>query len=178
MEKNDKPSQNNILLLQILLGFAATVIVAYLGFRGVLVTVETPIHATQTAEAKLTSTAQIQFTVESTLAWQDTGVKISAGDNVQIEYLSGSWTTWADGHPSVGPTGNINISDPKNPNHPLPSAYPGVLIGKIEKSDEIQEIGMGILFIAKSSGNLYLQINDDNLSDNEGNIRVRISINP
>ncbi len=54
MEQNDKPSQNNILLLQILLGFAATVIAAYLGYRGVLATIETPIHATQTAEARVT----------------------------------------------------------------------------------------------------------------------------
>jgi len=53
MEQNDKPSQNNLLFLQILLGFAATVIAAYLGYLGVLATIETPIHATQTAEARV-----------------------------------------------------------------------------------------------------------------------------
>jgi hypothetical protein len=52
MEHNDKPSQTNLLFLQILLGFAGTVIVAYLGYLGVRATVETPIHATQTAEAR------------------------------------------------------------------------------------------------------------------------------
>jgi len=55
MEHDDKPSQTNLLFLQILLGFAGTIIVAYLGYLGVRATVETPIHATQTAEAKSTS---------------------------------------------------------------------------------------------------------------------------
>ena len=54
MEQNDKPSKNNLLFLQILLGFAGTVIVAYLGYLGVLATIETPIHTTQTAEARVT----------------------------------------------------------------------------------------------------------------------------
>jgi hypothetical protein len=63
MEQNDKPSQNNILLLQILLGFAATVIAAYLGYQGVLATIETPIHATQTAEARVTAISPSATTI-------------------------------------------------------------------------------------------------------------------
>jgi hypothetical protein len=51
MEQNDK-SSHNLLFLQILLGFAGAVIVAFLGYLGILATIEIPIHATQTAEAR------------------------------------------------------------------------------------------------------------------------------
>jgi hypothetical protein len=52
MKDNNQSTSSNVLLMQILLGFAGTVIAAYLGYLGVRATVEAPIHATQTAEAK------------------------------------------------------------------------------------------------------------------------------
>jgi hypothetical protein len=53
MKKVEK-SESNVVLLQIILSFAGTLIVAYFGYLGIKAQAETPIHATQTAEAKLT----------------------------------------------------------------------------------------------------------------------------
>jgi len=118
------------------------------------------------------------FSVDAKLPWQDTGIQIVAGDVVQVKYLSGSWTTWKGHHPLVGPTGNEALSDPKNPNHPLPSAYPGVLIGKVGGNGTIRAIGAELTFHSTDSGNLYLQINDDLMSDNDGSLLVQIMLNP
>jgi hypothetical protein len=54
MEQNEKPSQVSLSVWQMLFTFAGTVIVAYLGYLGVRTQIETPIHATQTAEARPT----------------------------------------------------------------------------------------------------------------------------
>ncbi len=54
--KTRKP-QANLMMYQIILGFAGTILVAYFGYLGIKTQVETPIRATQTAEAKLTEFA-------------------------------------------------------------------------------------------------------------------------
>lgn len=115
------------------------------------------------------------FEVLANVPWQDTGLRVNAGDLVTIQYSSGSWTTWSGSHPFVDGDGNIGLGDPKNPEHPVSGAYPGVLIAKV--GDEIpREIGNQKEFRPCASGPLYLQMNDDILSDNEGSIVVQISV--
>lgn len=57
MKNSNKKLQPNIMIYQIILGFAGTILVAYFGYLGIRTQVETPIRATQTAEAKLTELA-------------------------------------------------------------------------------------------------------------------------
>jgi serine/threonine protein kinase len=118
---------------------------------------------------------QSTFVVKSNQTWQDTKIEINQGDYVELNYLSGKWTTWVDGHPMVGPEGNVDLGDPKNSNHPVPSAYPGVLIGKIGDGAAFA-IGKGISLTSLDSGPLYLQINDDYLVDNSGTLSVSINV--
>jgi hypothetical protein len=57
MNRKNKQSKPNPVMLQIVLTFAGTLLVAYFSYLGTKAQVETPIHATQTAEAKLTEPA-------------------------------------------------------------------------------------------------------------------------
>ena len=75
----------------------------------------------------------------------------------------------------LGPLETLNLGDPKNSNHPLPSAYPGVLIGRIG-SGSIMDVGQDIAFRASLSGPLLLRMNDDYMLDNDGSITVSITI--
>jgi hypothetical protein len=54
MEK-EKKSSVIVTFLQIALPVIGTIVVAYFGYLGLKLQVETPIHATQTAEAKQTA---------------------------------------------------------------------------------------------------------------------------
>lgn len=58
-----KKSQGSLSVLQIILPVLGTLIVAYLGYLGVQTQVQTPIHATQTAEARINEA--ISSTAES-----------------------------------------------------------------------------------------------------------------
>lgn len=59
MGKDKKSSSTIVTILQIALPVLGTIAVAYFGYLGLKLQVETPIHATQTAEAKLTAIAQV-----------------------------------------------------------------------------------------------------------------------
>jgi hypothetical protein len=115
------------------------------------------------------------FEIFANAVWQDTGLQVNAGDLVAIQYSSGSWTTWSGTHPLVDGGGNVGLGDPKNPNHPVPGAFPGVLIAKIGEGIP-REIGNRKEFRSCDSGYLFLQMNDDILSDNKGSIVVGISV--
>lgn len=115
------------------------------------------------------------FEVLANHTWQNSGLQVEAGNRIEIQYVSGSWTTYRGFHPYVGADGNIGLNDPKNPNHPVPGAYPGVLIAKIGNGAP-EEIGSGATFQACESGALYLQMNDDLMSDNDGSIIVQITV--
>jgi len=58
---------------------------------------------------------------------------------------------------------------------PLPGSNLGVLIGKIGTGEPFS-IGSERVFISSEGGNLYLQINDGFLGDNEGEVLVQITI--
>jgi len=93
MEQNDKPSQNNLLLLQILLGFAATVIVAYFGYLGVLATIETPIHVTQTAEARVAQIPPSAITVVTAMPILENAEQVVTETPTFIHATLGAHTT-------------------------------------------------------------------------------------
>jgi len=107
-----------------------------------------------------------QTIVSSDVAWNDTGIDVRAGQTVYFE-ASGQ-VRWGRDRRD-GPAGERN--SPNNPNRPMGNRNAAALIGKI---------GNDLFFIGdetgpvrlRSSGRLYLGINDDVLTDNSGNFRV------
>jgi len=133
-----------------------------------------------------------KFTVSANQSWQDTGVTLSAGDNISITYLSGQWD-WTSEYPDFDAQGDPNpqntcehisklIAPGATPGIcALPSAQAGALVGKIGNGTPFL-VGDNYTFTisnnVKSGTRLYLMNNDvfDGLGDNSGKIEVMISI--
>ncbi|RIK37152.1 MAG: hypothetical protein DCC57_21865 [Chloroflexi bacterium] len=115
--------------------------------------------------------------------WQSTGVRLENGEFVTIR-ARGEWLyTPGEYH---GPEGHAR--------YPAPSFYPlphregpyqmgpgvpgGVLIGRIGESGAPFLVGKYNRIPVSETGTLYLRINDDILSDNEGWVEVQIDVQP
>jgi hypothetical protein len=102
-------------------------------------------------------------------AWTDTGIDVRAGQ--MIYFRSSGEIRWGANRRD-GAGGERN--SPRNPNRPLPDRPAAALLGRV---------GGDVMFIgddagpyrARSSGRLYLGINDDVFTDNSGNLRVTVS---
>ena len=107
-----------------------------------------------------------QAIVSANQAWSDTGIDVRAGQTVYFE--AQGRIRWGRDRQD-GPEGENN--SPSNPNRPMGNRNAAALIGKI---------GNDMFFIGgdtgpvrmRSSGRLYLGVNDDVLTDNSGNFRV------
>jgi hypothetical protein len=105
--------------------------------------------------------------------WQSTGVRLQAGESAEIRakgqwlYTPGEWHD-ANGHKR----------------YPAPNFYPmtgvagGVLLGRVGDEGSIQWVGTRGRIYTSEGGMLYLRINDDILSDNEGSLQVAIEVIP
>jgi hypothetical protein len=133
------------------------------------------LQATATATALPTATpVAVQFTVSATQAQNQTGILVSPGQTIHIEYISGSWRagplpTW----PFVGPDGDPQTTF--NSNFPIPNAAVVSLIAGVGDASP-RLVGQQLEFQSETSGFLWLGANDDNLSDNEGTLTIRITI--
>ena len=107
-------------------------------------------------------------TVGSTAQWNDTGIDVRAGQTIFFE-ASGN-VRWGRDRRD-GPEGESG--SPNNPNRPIPNRPAAGLIGRIGGGSDFFFIGdeQGPIRV-RSSGRLYLGINDDYLQDNSGNFRV------
>jgi hypothetical protein len=104
-------------------------------------------------------------------AWTDTGVDIRAGQS--IYFAAAGETRWGPGRRD-GAEGERN--SPVNQGRPLPDRPAASLIGRIGDGNDVFFIGGDPgPFRARSSGRLYLGINDDVLTDNSGSLRVTVS---
>jgi len=116
--------------------------------------------------------------------WQNTGINISLGDIVTVEYISGTWTggigpgRWYDGRGDLIERYKCaeKVANPSTCKEPMPYVYNGALIGKV--GDILVEIGNYSQFISATGGNLQLRMNDhdEGLFDNDGSIIVRVSV--
>ena len=110
--------------------------------------------------------------------WQSVGVRIDAGDQVEIR-AKGTWSYTPNEY--HGPEGHAR--------YPAPAYYPlsnlhgssravtgGGLLGKIGANGRIFAVGKHVSTLAAMPGTLYLRINDDILSDNDGWVQVKVSI--
>ena len=107
-----------------------------------------------------------QVTVSAGTAWTDSGIEVRAGQTIYFE--ADGRVRWGRDRQD-GPAGERN--SPSNPNRPMGNRNAAALIGKIGNDmffigDDVGAIRM------RSSGRLYLGINDDVLTDNSGNFRV------
>ena len=111
-----------------------------------------------------------EVSVDSWLGWKDTGVEVRSGQTV---YFSASGRVRWGPNRQDGPAGERN--SPRNDARPIPSRPAAALIGRIGDSDEYFFIGdeQGAIRM-RSSGHLYLGVNDDYLKDNTGSFRVTV----
>jgi hypothetical protein len=105
--------------------------------------------------------------------WQSTGLRLHEGDLLLLK-AEGSWLyTPGEYH---GPEGHRHYRAPSF--YPLPSVPGGALIGRIGDEGDPRYVGDRVRWRAQSSGMLYLRIDDDILSDNEGFVTVDVQIDP
>jgi hypothetical protein len=133
----------------------------------------TAISTASTAFVALTETQRaIPSTVEvyADKDWQDTDVIVRVNDKVEVKYISGTWSI----HPPWGYVKPEGHALSPYPTYPIPDAQPGELIGKIGQS--LFRIGRQVEFASQSEGRLYLRMNDDFLTDNDGVLRVQITV--
>ena len=105
--------------------------------------------------------------------WQSTGVRLQANETAVIR-AKGQWLyTPGEWHDARG-----------HKRYPAPSFYPmtgvagGILIGRVGEDGYIQPIGTNGSIWSDKAGMLYLRINDDILSDNEGSLQVTVEVIP
>ena len=111
-----------------------------------------------------------EVSVDSWVAWKDTGVEVRAG---QTLYFQASGRVRWGPNRQDGPEGERN--SPHNASRPMPNRPAAGLIGRVGESDEYFFIGdeQGAIRV-RSSGRLYLGVNDEYLKDNTGSFRVTV----
>ena len=103
--------------------------------------------------------------------WQSVSVQVNQGDIIRIR-ARGTWLyTPGEYH---GPEGHHKYRAPDT--YPINAIAGGVLLGRIGEDGNLFIVGRGGTFYAERSGLLYLRINDDILSDNEGFVTVEVSV--
>jgi len=104
--------------------------------------------------------------------WTDTGIDVAAGDVVSFS-VAGTVTLGDDR--LLGPEGDLDdvVAAPRRP---LPDRPAGALIGRIGTSpDDTFFIGAERLpFRVRTSGRLFLGVNDDELADDAGAFQVAV----
>lgn len=105
--------------------------------------------------------------------WQSTGVRLEAYETAVIR-AKGEWLYTPDEwHDANG-----------HKRYPAPSFYPmsgvagGVLLGRVGDEGSIQFVGTRGRVYTDVPGMLYLRINDDVLTDNEGSLQISIEVIP
>lgn len=105
--------------------------------------------------------------------WQSVGVRLNAGDRVEIS-AGGEWLYTPD--EVHGPEGHARYPAPSY--YPLSNAPGGVLVGRIGENGAPFLVGRGTWREVQQAGMLYLRINDDLLGDNWGWVEVDVEVTP
>jgi len=110
-----------------------------------------------------------QAMVAANIPWTDTNIDVQAGQDIYFD--AGGDVRWRPDRRD-GPAGEQN--SPTNPNRPIPNRPAGSLIGRVGGSST-DYFFIGAIrgpFRMRSSGRLFLGVNDDVLQDNSGAFRV------
>jgi hypothetical protein len=126
--------------------------------------------------------AQSELTVDAKLGWQTSGVTLTVGDRVTVDYVSGRWSAGPGGD-SVDAAGNpgrlARDTGDRCAAAPLPAEPNGALIARIGTGLGFV-IGDHRVFVATSEAQLDFRTNvaDACLGDDVGGVRVRVSHTP
>lgn len=101
-------------------------------------------------------------------AWTDTGINVRAGET--ISFVTQGTINWGPGRNDTA-AGEYN--SPYNAARPIANRPAGALIGRIGNDTFFIGAEEGA-FRARTSGRLYLGVNDDYLNDNSGAFSVRV----
>lgn len=103
--------------------------------------------------------------------WQKTGIVIKAGDVLTITYVSGMWSPWPGGeYDALGSGG-----DPRCRCNVMEGISHAALIGRIGDQEPFL-VGLEYRVVVGEGGELYLGINDIDLNDNAGELRVEVEV--
>ncbi len=103
--------------------------------------------------------------------WQSVGIQIEPGDVITFE-ADGTWLYTPEEY--HGPAGSSRYQAPSY--YPIPGGPGGILIARIGEQGKPFYVGGYRKFETRNSGLLYLRINDDILTDNEGWVSVDITV--
>ncbi|MGW3350021.1 hypothetical protein ACWDA3_42550 [Nonomuraea rubra] len=116
--------------------------------------------------------------ISSEIGWQNAGVYVEPGDMVRIHYVSGRWTVDYREFPYVSSAGYPRHIDRRiyQPCKILSRHPHGSMIARI--NNDHYRVGGSALIEARQAGFLQLRINDADgcLRDNDGSVRVKISV--
>lgn len=120
--------------------------------------------------AQLLPNLGYRFNLMGGTDWMDTGIDVKVGDT--LKFSSTGMIVWKkDGYKKCGPNGNDLYH--RLGHRPLLGVSVGALIGRIGlDSNKSFFIGKEKEAVAFESGRLFVGINDDNTTDNEGEFRI------
>jgi len=114
MTKSNKDEKSNVtvaILPAIILALAG-LIGSFLSYKAGIATIQIPLNATQTAEARqslvtgtppvsptMNNPANVPIAIDSTVALQPTGIFVTEGDVVNIKVVGGKWTVYRTAFP-------------------------------------------------------------------------------
>ena len=127
----------------------------------------------QERESQIEHSALDDIRIYAYRDWQSTGVRVHPGDVLTLK-AEGSWLYTPDEY--HGPQGHRHYRAPSF--YPLPSVPGGALIGRIGEDGDPRYVGANTRWQAQREGMIYLRIDDDILSDNEGFVTVDIQVQP
>jgi hypothetical protein len=122
-------------------------------------------------EAQLQAATGDGIVVSARQQWTPTGMTVRSGDRVTFQ-TSGEIQLSNDAKDVAGPAGAL--SQRKAPGSPLEGNFAGALIGRVGTGEPFPIGGPSATVTMPAAGQLFLGINDDELSDNRGEFRVKI----
>ncbi|MCR4407197.1 MAG: hypothetical protein NUW24_09795 [Anaerolineae bacterium] len=107
--------------------------------------------------------------------WQSIGLTLHPGELLTIK-AQGRWLY----SPEVGyhgPQGS-SVQFPAPLYYPLPNKIGGCLIARIGETGKPFYVGRGVTMEVDTFGPLYLRINDDIVTDNDGYVTIEVTVVP
>jgi hypothetical protein len=113
------------------------------------------------------------FIIPAAQRWVDIKIELKQGQKVTIS-SRGEWTNGGGNPQQVGPSGfeGVLLNSTIAPKIPL-----GALIGRVNNGPTFV-IGEGVTYTSPLDGFLFLSMNDDDFSDNKGQLRVSVEVKP
>jgi Ca2+-binding EF-hand superfamily protein len=122
--------------------------------------------------AQPVGTSGLAVVVNPVQRWTDTGLMVRDGDILSLD-ANGRVQLSNDANDIAGPAGAS--SNRRAAEAPLPQEPAGALIARIGNSQPVY-LGGRSSIVVRSTGRLFLGVNDDHLADNTGEYRVRVGI--